>query len=160
MMNKVYRLSLMNVREQGERQALTRSERLSKDRRYSQCPQGYGINTCRTANGWDINGLGQLKDGRGNICPVTIILPTIAMEAQEDLCDGEYHSQEDFINHFMEKLDIAIHDAKDMLLERFEWICSQNPSSAKFMYENGLMAGYVPEEGIRSALKHGTIVVG
>jgi ribonucleoside-triphosphate reductase len=28
------------------------------------------------------------------------------------------------------------------------------------MYENGLMAGYVPEEGIRSALKHGTIVIG
>lgn len=130
---------------------------------------GYDINDprtyfstmgCRTANGWDINGLGQLKDGRGNICPVTIILPTIAMEAQEDLCDGEYHSQEDFINHFMEKLDDAIHDAKDMLLERFDWICSQNPNSAKFMYENNLMAGYIPEEGIRSALKHGTIVIG
>ena len=38
---------------------------------------------CRTANGWDINGLGQLKDGRGNICPVTIILPTLAMMAKE-----------------------------------------------------------------------------
>ena len=25
------------------------------------------------------------------------------------------------------------------------------PASAKFMYENGVMAGYVPEEGIRSA---------
>ena len=40
-----------------------------------------------------------------------------------------------------------------MLIERFEWICSQNPASARFMYENGLMAGYVPEEGIRSALQ-------
>jgi ribonucleoside-triphosphate reductase len=28
------------------------------------------------------------------------------------------------------------------------------------MYENGLMAGYVPEEGIRSALKHGTLALG
>jgi ribonucleoside-triphosphate reductase len=28
------------------------------------------------------------------------------------------------------------------------------------MYENGLMAGYVPEEGIRSALKHGTLAMG
>ena len=28
------------------------------------------------------------------------------------------------------------------------------------MYENNVMAGYVPEEGIRSALKHGTIVIG
>ena len=37
---------------------------------------------CRTANGWDVNGFGQKKDGRGNICPVTIIMPTLAMKAQ------------------------------------------------------------------------------
>lgn len=115
---------------------------------------------CRTANGWDVNGLGQRKDGRGNICPVTIILPTIAMEAVEDLCDGEYHPDTELRQHFLEKLDTKIHEAKDMLIERFEWICSQNPESARFMYENGLMAGYVPEEGIRSALKHGTVVIG
>ena len=42
---------------------------------------------CRTANGWDINGLGQLKDGRGNICPVTIIMPTLAMMAKEEYND-------------------------------------------------------------------------
>ena len=115
---------------------------------------------CRTANGWDINGLGQQKDGRGNICPVTIIMPTLAMEAQEDLCDGEYHSKEEFINHFMGLLDKKISEAKDMLIERFNWIASQSPEAAKFMYENGLMAGYVPEEGIVSALKHGTLAIG
>ena len=103
---------------------------------------------CRTANGMDINGFGQLKDGRGNICPVTIILPTLAMEANGD------------VDEFMSLLDQKIHEAKDMLLERFEWICAQPPESAKFMYENGTMAGYIPEEGIRSALKHGTIVIG
>jgi ribonucleoside-triphosphate reductase len=64
------------------------------------------------------------------------------------------------VDVFMEILDEKIHDAKDTLMERFEWICSQSPESAKFMYENGLMAGYVPEEGIRSALKHGTLAVG
>lgn len=64
------------------------------------------------------------------------------------------------VEDFMELLDIKIHEAKDMLIERFNYICSQNPQSAKFMYENGTMAGYVPEEGIRSALKHGTIVIG
>lgn len=64
------------------------------------------------------------------------------------------------IENFMSHLDKTIHEAKDMLLERFKYICSQNPASAKFMYENGLMAGYVPEEGIRSALKHGTLAVG
>lgn len=130
---------------------------------------GYDINNpctyfstmgCRTANGWDINGFKQLKDGRGNICPVTIILPTLAMEAKESLCDGELHTSEELVETFMTLLDKKIFEAKDMLLERFEWICSQSPDSAKFMYENGLMEGYVPEEGIRSALKHGTLALG
>ena len=120
---------------------------------------------CRTANGWDINGFGQLKDGRGNICPVTIIMPTLAMEAKENFVSQYALTREDAkesfaIEYFMVILDKAIHDAKDMLIERFEWICSQNPASAKFMYENGVMAGYVPEEGIRSALKHGTLAIG
>ena len=103
---------------------------------------------CRTANGFDINGLGQQKDGRGNICPVSIILPTLAMEADRD------------VEKFMRLLGRKIKEAKDMLIERFNWICSQSPESARFMYENGTMAGYIPEEGIRSALKHGTIVIG
>ena len=111
---------------------------------------------CRTANGWDVNGLGQLKDGRGNICPVTIILPTLAME----IYSRQYVADEDVVDEFLNLLDQKIHEAKDMLIERFNWICSQSPASAKFMYENGVMAGYVPEEGIRSALKHGTIVIG
>lgn len=111
---------------------------------------------CRTANGWDINGFGQLKDGRGNICPVTIIMPTLAMET----LDGFFVNKKDMINSFISLLDKKIHEAKDMLIERFEWICNQNPDSAKFMYENGLMEGYIPEEGIRSALKHGTLAIG
>jgi ribonucleoside-triphosphate reductase len=114
---------------------------------------------CRTANGWDVNGLGQRKDGRGNICPVTIILPTIAMEAKQ-MWSATLNANETLEDVFFTFLDKAIHDAKDMLIERFEWICEQNPSSAKFMYENGLMAGYKPEEGIRSALKHGTLALG
>ena len=115
---------------------------------------------CRTANGWDINGFGQLKDGRGNICPVTIILPTLAMEAKEALQGSDGNCKEAVVDQFMFTLDEKINEAKDMLIERFEWICSQNPKSAKFMYENGLMAGYNPEEGIRSALKHGTLAIG
>lgn len=119
---------------------------------------------CRTANGFDINGFGQLKDGRGNICPVTIIMPTLAMEATEGIVMSKYLTIEDCraarAEAFMKLLDQKIHEAKDMLLERFDWICSQSPESAKFMYENGTMEGYIPEEGIRSAMKHGTIVIG
>ena len=116
---------------------------------------------CRTANGADINaepGVNpQTKDGRGNICPVTIILPTIAMMAKESFVN-EY--DDNIPDVFMQLLDQKIHEAKDMLIERFEWICSQSPEAAKFMYENHTMMGYHPEEGIRSALKHGTLVIG
>ena len=103
---------------------------------------------CRTANGYDINGLGQLKDGRGNICPTTIIMPTLAMEAGRD------------VEKFMKLLDQKIHEAKDTLIERFDWICSQDPKTAPFMWDNNTMAGYIPEEGIRSAMKHGTLAIG
>lgn len=107
---------------------------------------------CRTVNGADINaepGVNpQTKDGRGNLAPVTIIMPTLAMEAGGD------------IEKFFEILDQKIHEAKEMLLERYEFMCAQSPDSAKFMYENGTMSGYKPEEGIRSALKHGTLVIG
>ena len=121
---------------------------------------------CRTANGADINAESgvnpQTKDGRGNICPVTIILPTLAMIAKQGLeaIDDPYATEEELINNFISILDDKIHEAKDTLIERFEWICSQSPEAAKFMYENHTMLGYHPEEGIRSALKHGTIVIG
>lgn len=136
---------------------------------------GYDINDprtyfstmgCRTANGYDINGFGQLKDGRGNICPVTIIMPTLAMEAKE-MADHQYfedgldaQKEQYRCRCFMSLLDQKINEARIQLIERFEWICSQDPKSAKFMYENHLMAGYIPEEGIRSALKHGTLAIG
>ena len=121
---------------------------------------GYDINDpktyvstmgCRTYNGADINAEPgtnpQTKDGRGNICPVTIVMPTLAMKADRD------------VEKFMELLDKKIHEAKDMLLERYQWIISQNPESAKFMYENNIMLGY-DGKTVESAMKHGTLVIG
>ena len=192
---------------------------------------------CRTYNGWDINWApawkealekvakdgkldrtvlrsGRQKDGRGNISPVTIILPTLAAEVKlaqlqklskdavlqeadvvfkkqngrhltkEEISELEKHlndrnshcsfNQANILNEvvdkladkdlrvdaFMKLLDRKIDEAIQMLVERFDYQCSQSSKSAKFMYENNTMYGYVPEEGIRSALKHGTIVVG
>lgn len=78
------------------------------------------------------------------------------MEAKTELTkEGQ-----DVIEVFMKYLDQKLIEAKDMLIERFDWICSQDPASAQFMYENGTMLGYDPKEGIRSALKHGTLAVG
>lgn len=121
---------------------------------------GYDINDpktyvstmgCRTYNGSDINAEPgtnpQTKDGRGNICPVTIVMPTLAMKADRD------------VEKFMELLDKKIYEARDMLVERYKWIISQSPESAKFMYENNIMLGY-DGKTVKSAMKHGTLVIG
>ena len=106
---------------------------------------------CRTYNGADINAEPgtnpQTKDGRGNIAPTTIIMPTLAMEADRD------------VEKFMTLLDQKIHEAKDSLVERYKHIISQDPASAKFMYENSLMLGY-DGKTVESAMKHGTLVIG
>ena len=106
---------------------------------------------CRTYNGSDINAEPgtnpQTKDGRGNICPVTIVMPTLAMEVGGD------------VEAFMELLDKKIHEAMDMLVERYQWIISQSPESAKFMYENNIMLGY-DGKTVESAMKHGTLTIG
>ena len=152
--------------------------------------EGFSTMGCRTVNLFDINGLDNFKsniqhvlnkefdkidnvfssiqkDGRGNICPVTIIMPTLAamtmhkMEKKFENTDlTDEAKREQIFREFMNLLDKKIHEAKDMLLERFNHICSQSWKSGKFMYTNHTMSGYHPEEGIISALKHGTIVIG
>lgn len=120
---------------------------------------------CRTANGWDINGFGQTKDGRGNICPTTIIMPTLAMETKEYMKKNNLFvgipelDEELLVDDFMDYLDKKISEAKEMLIERYLWICSQSPDSAKFMYENYVMEGY-DGKNIESAMKHGTLAIG
>ena len=120
---------------------------------------------CRTYNGADINadpGVNpQRKDGRGNIAPTTIILPTLALMALRKAQKKEENPSETLIfDEFIKILDKKIDEAKDSLIERFNHICSQSWKSGKFMYENCTMSGYKPEEGIISALKHGTLVIG
>ena len=148
---------------------------------------------CRTVNGYDVNFMdeykrniqavidnrlkdvsddmvsGIQKDGRGNIAPITVILPTLAMEAKEQASqelDNETHLvdlykfRERSVEIFKSLLEKHIRMCKDELLERFKHIASQSSRSAVFMYENHTMAGYHPEEGIQSALKHGTLVIG
>ena len=142
---------------------------------------GIWSHNCRTFNGYDINfdekyfkqllneiiASGKLpknylysamqKDGRGNIAPSTVIMPTYAMKAR---LKWDKDKSIDIVEEFMKMLDKAIDDTKDFLIERFEHICSQKPSSARFMYDNDIMKGYIRKQGIRSALKHGTLAIG
>ena len=122
------------------------------------------VKTCRTYSGWDINwkddfekvvksiangneelpccpmSSSHMKDGRGNIAPATVILPTIAMEAKRKAEKDE--ALDYVVDYFMEALEKAIGDCKDELIERFEWICSQDPASADFMYHNHTFFSY------------------
>ena len=150
---------------------------------------------CRTYNGYDINyeevfrrnldcvvganGLTEKdiepyysaaqKDGRGNICPETIILPTLAMEAKTndphmlkefELHNIEFDERATLIDKFMTYLGIEISRTVDSLIGRYRYICGQSPDSATFMWQNKTMVGYIPEQGIESAMKHGTLAVG
>jgi ribonucleoside-triphosphate reductase len=72
---------------------------------------------------------GDQKDGRGNITPATVILPTLAMEAFK-----KGKSEE----------------------ERFNWIAKQSPEAAKFTYENNTMKGYI-KENLKSCQIHDEI---
>ena len=136
---------------------------------------------CRTYNGFDINFTEKYfysllkkiattrqlpknylfsamqKDGRGNIAPSTIIMPTLAIKAR---IEAEKDPSLNIVDLFLSKLSEAIDDTKDFLIERYEHICSQKSDSAKFMYENNTIKGYEPSQGIRSALKHGTLAIG
>jgi len=135
---------------------------------------------CRTFNGFDINFDGIYfedllkktietkslplnylysaiqKDGRGNIIPITIVLPFLAMRAKKKAKDHPEY----IVDYFIDMLEERISDAKDELLERFRWICAQPADAFKFMYQNNTMKGYIPEEGTISALKHGTFAIG
>ncbi len=148
---------------------------------------GIYSHNCRTVNGADINYdseyyLNQInsiisgkmtemdldrdmrskaqKDGRGNICPCTIILPTIAMEVVERFKENTSASTEFLVSEFLKKLDSMIDLAKDGLIERYNHIKKQDPKSACFMWDNVTMAGYKSEIGPESALKHGTLAIG
>ena len=115
---------------------------------------------CRTYNGFDINGLGYKKDGRGNICPVTIILPELAMIAVKETNSDCGLGDEATIRRFFEILEQKIDEGIEMLEFRYRHICSQSADSAKEMWKNNTMAGYIPEEGIESAIKSGTLALG
>ena len=91
---------------------------------------------------------GAQKTGRGNIAPVTIILPELAMMANRD------------VETFMQLLEITIQEAADSLIERYAIVKSQPPSAAPFQYGNHTMAGYIEGEGIDTAIRHGTFAIG
>ena len=113
---------------------------------------------CRTMLGFDRNGLGYSKIGRGNVCPVTINLPRIALR----------HSPRTTLDRtpdldgFWAELDEVLQLAKQALMERYNRICSQSARSAPFMYKNGTIADakLSGDKSVAPSMRHSTLALG
>jgi ribonucleoside-triphosphate reductase len=113
---------------------------------------------CRTLIGYDVNGMGYKKTGRGNITPVTINLVKIGIE--NGTCLKKRSRPK--VKGFFEDLDRMLKLGEKALLERFKFICSQDYRSGLFMYINGTIADADKslENGVFESLKHGTNALG
>lgn len=112
---------------------------------------------CRTMIGYDRNGLGYIRQGRGNNVPNTIILPKLGIEF--GICLGK-RSEPDldgFWNAFEETLKLT----EKGLLERFSIMAEQSPDAAPFMYGNNtIQDARKCESDVYEALKHNTLAIG
>lgn len=112
---------------------------------------------CRTMIGFDRHGLGNVKVGRGNITPITIVLPKIAIEF--GICQGKRETPD--LEGFWAKLDHILALTEKGLIERFNYIASQNPKSAPFMYKNGTAKDTENcKDDVFNMVKHGTNAIG
>lgn len=116
---------------------------------------------CRTLLGYDINGMGWKRGGRGNIAPVTMNL--VELGIKNGICLGKRDKAD--IERFWSDLDDLLNLSKKALLDRFEWICSQKAKSGYFMYKNGTMKNTLGrrlnmEESVRENMKHNTLAIG
>ena len=113
---------------------------------------------CRTLVGFDRNGMGYIKIGRGNVAPATINLIKIGIE--HGICLGKRMDAD--IKAFWKDLDSKIDLAIKSLKFRFDYICSQSCYSAPFMYKNKTMLGgeYGTDDCIYNVMKHGTLGIG
>lgn len=112
---------------------------------------------CRTLLGKDRFTNSYSKIGRGNISPITINLPKLGIE--HGICLGKRDKAD--IEGFYEDLDRILKITEKGLIDRFNYISSQSPKSATFMYENGTIRDYDKcETDVKEAMKHGTNAIG
>lgn len=112
---------------------------------------------CRTLVGYDVNGLGYSRVGRGNNNPITIILPKLGIEY--GICTGKRDTADldGFWNAFEDMLKLV----ERAHLERFKILARQSPKAAPFMYENGTIKDADKcIDNVEPALKHGTFAIG
>lgn len=112
---------------------------------------------CRTLTGYDRNGLGYIRVGRGNNTPITIILPKLGIEFGTCLGNRSEPDLDGFWTTFEETLQLV----EKAHLDRFKIMMQQSPQAAPFMYENGTIADADKcADNVYEALKHNTFAFG
>lgn len=112
---------------------------------------------CRTLVGYDRNGLGYIRQGRGNNVPNTIILPKLGIEY--GICLGKRKEPDikGFWNAFEETLKLT----EKALLERFYIMVKQSPKAAPFMYQNNtIQDARSCRDNVYNSLKHNSLAFG
>lgn len=113
---------------------------------------------CRTLLGYDVNGMGYNKLGRGNVTPVTINLPFIGIE--HGICLGKRDKPD--VEGFFKELNHMLDLATKELVDRYNYICSQSTKAGSFMYNNGTIADSdrALVYGVKESMKHGSQALG
>lgn len=112
---------------------------------------------CRTMVGYDRNGLGYIRQGRGNNTPNTIILPKLGIEF--GICLGKRETPD--IDGFLKAFEETLKLTEKGLLERFAIMVEQSPKSAPFMYNNNtIQDARLCKDDVFDSLKHNTLAIG
>ena len=114
---------------------------------------------CRTLIGFDRHGMGYKKSGRGNVCPITMNL--VKLGIRNGICLGERKTAD--LDNFWKELDDLLRIAEKSLKDRYEYIISQRPTAAYFMYENGTVnhaEESMKSKNVEPSMKHNTLGIG
>lgn len=112
---------------------------------------------CRTLLGKDIHTGSYSKVGRGNISPMTIILPKLGLDYGIALNKRDKPDLDGFYKKFDETLELVRKELKI----RYNYICKQSPKSAQFAYENKTMLSSEDcKDTVEESIKHGTNAIG
>lgn len=115
------------------------------------------MHNCRTMTGYDRNGYGYRRVGRGNNVPNTIILPKLGIEY--GICLGKRTEAD--LKGFWQALEETMLLAEKGLLERYSIMIKQSPKSAPFMYQNKTIVDADKcVDNVENTLKHNTLAMG
>lgn len=112
---------------------------------------------CRTLVGYNRFEDNYKRTGRGNCIPITIILPKLGIEY--GICQDK--RKEPDLEGFNKAFEETLQLTEKALVERFNYIASQSPKAAPFMYKNGTAINTDKcKESVYETIKNFSLAIG